>query len=417
MPHGLPVIYPRKRMDITWPELAALWVFALTARDTDLPTRQLQWLWRAGQRCLPVHSVRSALDLFLRACAFPQGSIALVTAVTIPDMLWLQEAHGLDVKTVDLDRMTLAPEVDELERLLVEHQGEVAFVLHAHLFGCQAALEEAITVARSHGVLFVEDCAQAFDGFDYHGHRLSDLVLWSFGPVKTATSLLGGIVVAHRERAELLHRMRSVQQADPVLPRSAYVRRLAKYTVLHLLATPAVFTLLVAVLDRFGIDRDDLLARQAHSFSSGDLLTQLRHRPHAAVLQAMAFRQSRYARRRVSRRSAAGESVLAAVPEVLRVGGAASRRTHWLTPVLHPTPDALLTMLRGCGVDASSLSTSLAVVRSPERTRRTGLAHLLAGVVYVPSYPQMPEQERARIAEILRVACDEITPERRGRNG
>ena len=48
--------------------------------------------------------------------------------------------------------------------------------------------------AQEHGLLLWEDCAQAFDG-RYAGHPEADAVMFSFGPIKTATAL-GGVIVA-----------------------------------------------------------------------------------------------------------------------------------------------------------------------------------------------------------------------------
>jgi perosamine synthetase len=400
-----PRTYPRKRLDLSWPDLLGLWCCALTALDRQAPVERLQQLWGAGDRCLPVYSVRSGLDLLLRAQRYPPGSMAVVTAVTIPDMARVLEAHGLEVRAVDLDRATLAPDTAELERLLTEHRGQVVLVLHAHLFGARADLDDTLRVTRGHGVLFVEDCAQAFDGALRPGHRDSDLALFSFGPVKTATALAGGIVLASPRQEELLARMRALLDGDPVLPRAHYLRRLAKYTALHLLSSPVLFSAVVAALRRVGKSPDDLFLH-THSFDGRTpLLGQLRRRPHAALLRAMHLRLSRYPADAGRRRAAAAEQVLAAVPQAWRLGSAAPHHSHWLLAVACPEPEGLLDLLRAGAVDASALSTSLSVVRAPERPAPVGCAGLLGDVVYVPGYPGLPSRERARIAALLRTGC------------
>ena len=77
-------------------------------------------------------------------------------------------------------------------------------MLIAHLFGTRLPLQRFAEKAQDHGLLLWEDCAQAFDG-RYAGHPEADAVMFSFGPIKTATSL-GGALLRLRD-CELLTRM------------------------------------------------------------------------------------------------------------------------------------------------------------------------------------------------------------------
>lgn len=50
-------------------------------------------------------------------------------------------------------------------------------------------------VAARHGLLLWEDCAQVFTGLGgYLGHQESDATFFSFGVIKRATALGGGVV-------------------------------------------------------------------------------------------------------------------------------------------------------------------------------------------------------------------------------
>lgn len=52
----------------------------------------------------------------------------------------------------------------------------------------------AVHAAARHGLLLWEDCAQVFTGRDgYLGHPESDAVFFSFGVIKRATALGGGL--------------------------------------------------------------------------------------------------------------------------------------------------------------------------------------------------------------------------------
>ena len=59
-------------------------------------------------------------------------------------------------------------------------------VLVAHLFGTRGSLDGVARVAREHGLLLWEDCAQTFDSPTPCGDARADCSMLSFGPIKTA---------------------------------------------------------------------------------------------------------------------------------------------------------------------------------------------------------------------------------------
>src|SRR6476660_1651277 len=63
-----------------------------------------------GSKALITLSVRSALDLYLRAIALPTGSEVIVSAITHPDMAEILRYHGLKPVPVDLDFDSAAPD-------------------------------------------------------------------------------------------------------------------------------------------------------------------------------------------------------------------------------------------------------------------------------------------------------------------
>ena len=67
--------------------------------------------------------------------------------------------------------------------------------------------------AREHGLLLVEDCAQAFQGPERMGDPVADVSMYSFGTLKTSTAL-GGAILRVRDR-EVLGRMRGIQASYP----------------------------------------------------------------------------------------------------------------------------------------------------------------------------------------------------------
>src|SRR5687768_3551106 len=98
---------PRGRLDISWAQLAfAAAACAWPGRGADAEGRAAA-AWSGDGDALPCFSVRSGLDLVLRALALPRGGRVLVSAVTIRDMTRVLEHHGLVPVPVDLDMSTI----------------------------------------------------------------------------------------------------------------------------------------------------------------------------------------------------------------------------------------------------------------------------------------------------------------------
>jgi perosamine synthetase len=155
--------------------------------------------------------VRSGFDLLLGALAVAPGDEVLVSAVTHPDMVRIIEGRGLCAVPLDLKTATLEPQSELLEKAL-SHRTRA--ILVAHLFGGRFDLGPVAAFARRHGLLLVEDGAQAFRGPGDPGDPLADVSMFSFGTLKTA-SAVGGAVL-HVRDPDLLGRMRRAQERWPV---------------------------------------------------------------------------------------------------------------------------------------------------------------------------------------------------------
>src|SRR5918997_1432875 len=89
------------------------------------------------------------------------GDEVLVSAITHPDMVRIILGHGLRAVPVDIEPETLAPRPEALEAAVTPR---TRVLLLAHLFGGRMDLGPLARFARRHGLLLVEDCAQAFQG-------------------------------------------------------------------------------------------------------------------------------------------------------------------------------------------------------------------------------------------------------------
>ena len=406
-------VYPRHRLDVSIRDL----VFGLSACIWASRRRRLAAkvarVFPPGENALVCLSVRSGFDLLLGALAEPPGDEVLVSAVTHPDMVRIIEEHGLRAIPVDLDGATLGPHVELLESAL---SPRTRVVLVAHLFGGRFDLGPVAAFARRHGLLLVEDCAQAFGGTQDPGDTAADVSMFSFGPIKTA-SAVGGAVLRVRD-AGLLRKMRHAQDRWPVQRRLHYAARLLKALCLVLFGRPLAYGILVGLCDLCGWDLDELLNGAVRTFpasgtADGGLFKKIRRQPSAPLLALLARRLRAFDASRLARRAAIGERMVRRLPSTVRhPGQLADSRTHWLFPVEASDAEGLVAALRERGFDASRVTSSIAPVPAPadlsscepERANR-----MMARLVFLPVYPELSEEALDRLVR----AIEEITADGR----
>jgi perosamine synthetase len=407
------MMWPRKRLDIGWSDLAFGLVQTLVARRRPAAAEVVGLGWVPADESVIALSVRSGWDLLLTALNLPVGSEIITSAVTIPDMVRIIEHHGLVPVPVDVDAATLEVDVDKLERMITPR---TRAVLIAHLFGSRMEMGPIVDVVRRHGLLVIEDCAQAFVGREYAGHADSDCAMFSFGPIKTATAL-GGAVVRVRDAA-IRRRMIELQQAYPVQSRRSYARRLAKHAGFCVLTKPRVYGFAVRMLARLGKDYDRVFAHAARSFGASEFFTQIRRQPCVPLARMLARRVATFERgsaRRLRTRTVRGHELTSVLPEGMVVGERNATQTFWVLPLRVSNGDALIGALRAAGFDVTRLS-SLMVIDdrapsprpSPEGRGREGRAQWLKEIVYVPGGDDISESEWRRQVAILRQLVEPI---------
>ncbi|HEX5104803.1 MAG TPA: DegT/DnrJ/EryC1/StrS family aminotransferase, partial [Pirellulaceae bacterium] len=216
-------MWPAKQIDISWSDLAFAAATCFSPGRAAASARQLEERWAAeeGLACL---SVRTGFDLLWAALDLPAGSEVLMSAVTIPDMVRIVQQHRLTPIPIDLDLETLAPRQESIEEAVTPRTRAIVV---AHLFGSRVPMGPILELARRHGLPVIEDLAQGFAGPNDRGHPDSDMALFSFGTIKTATAL-GGALLRVRDR-ELLARMRAIAADYPLQPRRSYLQRVLKY--------------------------------------------------------------------------------------------------------------------------------------------------------------------------------------------
>ena len=382
-------MWSARRLDIAWSDLAAGLGYCA---DGGEPDRRL-----LGEQTLICLSARSAFDLILSALDLPAGSEMLMSAVTIPDMARIAVEHGLIPVPVDLELATLAPSIEALEAAITP---KARAIVVAHLFGTRVPLDALAQLAHARGLFVIEDLAQGFAGWPEPIASPAAATLYSFGPIKTATAVAGGL--AHVRDDQLLTTMDRLQSQYPQQSRLAMANRLLKYAALKTASQRPAYDLLVGCMRVLGQDFDRCFAELVRGFPGAGLLTKLRQRPSAALVQLMLRRLRHFDPAHLARRAKQALRLLAQLEGCFYTPGArASIHSHWAVPVLSKEPRQLIAKLLRHGFHAAQ-SRSLAAI-GPPRGRPAPLEsqRLIREAVFLPFYSEMPETERDSLASIL----------------
>lgn len=390
---------PRKRIDIGWADLASGVLACVTPGDEKHTAARVESAWHTVRGNLACLSVRSGVDALLNVLHLPVGSEVLVSAVTIRDIKHIIEAHGLIVVPVDVDPQTLGVSLASLERAL---SPRTRVLLIAHLFGSRMPMRDCVQFCDKNHLLLIEDCAQAYTGDGWRGDSASDVCLFSFGPIKTATAL-GGAVMTFRDGA-LRDRVQSHMAQWPVQLRRDYFLRLLKYALFVLLSYRPFYTLFAGLLKLVGVTPDQLLATAVSSFAGGDFFRKIRRRPSLPLLVVMQRRIAQGLQISVARRSERARQLVKLLPALDRPGMLAPWHSHWVFPVLNPRTDAFIAYLRRQGFDATCKASSMTVIAAQhEPARPAGKSpHAFKDLCYLPVHEGMSAGDIERLAAAVR---------------
>jgi perosamine synthetase len=390
---------PRKRLDIGWSDLlfgigACLW-----PGDRERMRDRLERLWSLEGKGLACLSVRSGFDALLSVLDLPRGSEVLVSAITIRDMTRILEEHRLVPVPVDLDMRTLAIDQESLARAITPRSRAI---LIAHLFGSRMPLEPVLRMARDHGLFVIEDCAQAYCGDEYRGHPECDVSLFSFGPIKTATALAGGLLT-FRDRS-LRDRVEERQASWPVQGRGRFLTRIGKYSFLKLLSYRPVFSLFYQGCRMAGASHDAIISGSVRGFAGPGFFGRIRQRPSFPLLALLACRLKRCDGAGIEERAALARRAIGLMPSVERPGDQAPWHTHWVFPIQEDEPEMLIPFLWARGFDATRGASSLCVVDPPAdrpETEPSQARRSFSRLLYLPVHPGLRRRDVERLARAV----------------
>lgn len=403
-------MWPRARFDIRDRDLAFGMRRCLRSRSADDLGRELETLWSPSGDAFACYSVRTAFDLLLQALALPPGSEILFSALNIKGMVKIARRLGCVPVPIDLDMSTGRPDLASMERAITPR---TRLAIVAPLFGARFDMAPLIAIARRHGILFVEDCAQAFTGLGWTGNEEADVSLFSFGPLKFATAL-GGALARVRDPA-LLGRMRALHDAYPVQPTGEYFGRLARFRVLRLLTARPVLGAIEWGYRLRGRDFEDAVTDRVRAVAKLGSAKRIRKRCSAALLSVLLRRLTAFRPEDLEPRRRAGRRLLGLLDGAVTCPGRANAdHNFWTFPILAPDPGAAIVALRRAGFDGATLRRSEAVAPPEDRPELAAVAarDALARLVVIPCYGGIPDADLEREAAVLRdVARSTPAPE------
>uniref|UniRef100_T1IP93 DegT/DnrJ/EryC1/StrS aminotransferase family protein n=1 Tax=Strigamia maritima TaxID=126957 RepID=T1IP93_STRMM len=308
---------------------------------------------------LPCFSVRTGLDLFLECKKFPPDSEIILSAINIPDIVRIIRHHGLKPVPVDINIDTIGVDPRDLESVITNR---TVAVIVAHIFGKWMDVAHLIAVAQHHRLVFIEDCAEAFSGFERMGHPESDLIFFSFGTIKVCTAF-GGAIVKIKDDF-LYEQMEKVYATYPMYGTREYLAKLQKCLFIHnMLNVPCIMKCSIELARLFNVDHQKMAVNMMRGFTSGDLTTSLRKQANTSLLATMLARLKQFDQQKHEKSQEKANYVVMRLPPEMKVVGAAARnKDFWLFPVLTESPKFAITMLKKLGVDAYIGSTQLDVI-------------------------------------------------------
>ncbi|HNP69474.1 MAG TPA: DegT/DnrJ/EryC1/StrS family aminotransferase [Kouleothrix sp.] len=130
-----------------------------------------------------VNTGTSALHLALLAAGIGHGDEVITTPFTFIATVSAIDYTGAKPVFVDIDPASFTIDPQQIEAAITPR---TKAILPVHLYGQPADMDAIMAIARKHGLLVIEDAAQAH-GAEYHGKRvgsIGDLGCFSFYPGK-----------------------------------------------------------------------------------------------------------------------------------------------------------------------------------------------------------------------------------------
>lgn len=352
---------------------------------------------KAGNQLVTL-SVRTGLDLTLRALNFPPGTEILVSDINIPDMFNILAAHQLRAVPISLNKYTLGIDAEQVAAAITP---ATKAILIAHLFGGITELNKIAEIAKEKQLILIEDCAQAFQGEGYQGHPDSDVLMFSFGMIKTNTAITGAILQLNDP--ELYTKVDILNERLPKQRINPYLKKLFKAMFISLLSSRTGYTLFYKIVMARGKDFDQVLSSFTRGFPGNDPLKKIRYRSSGPNKRLLERRLNTFNIADVLLRKKLFTDIMGALPTDIQIGHLNEKNTNWVIPIQCQHPEEMIRHLRANGYDATSKASSLVRLSNStaiavDKTDELSLTQL----VYLPMDTSMSLSERMQLSTLIK---------------
>lgn len=313
----------------------------------------------------------------------------------IPDMFAIIAAYHLKAVPLTIDKNTLGISAGQIKAAITP---KTKLLLITHLFGAIMDTESLLDIAKLHNLIVIEDCAQAYDGV-YEGNLKSDVVLFSFGLIKTNTALSGAIL--HIRNEHLLAAVKILNNRLPVQKGNRYFKKIINATLINMLIARWSFTIAYWLCRLFGKDFDVLITGFTRGFPGADVMEKIKYRPCYANLWMLQHKLSDFNQSHIHKRKILANELLLNVDSQNIIGDANLRHTHWVIPIVAANPLLLIDKLREKGFDATSKASSLVKIGFAGLSSKTSNELTLQNLVYLPMDMKMSKKEVKQLNQLL----------------
>ena len=400
-------VYPRKKLDISFRNILYGIICSFNYFSSRLLLKKkIQSIW-SGHNTAVGLSVRTMFDALLCVEKFQKDSEIIMSGITIPDMVKIVQAHGLNVVPVDIEMDSLEIDKSSLENAITD---KTVMIVIAHLFGSRMNMKPIYNICKNRpDIMIIEDCAQAYCGMDdYVMGSETDVSLFSFGSIKSITAL--GCAIGFFKNYEKSRSIEMILNKYRILSNTMFFKKLIKYLFLTILTQPHVYGIFIKMSRIFKIDYDSIIINSIRNFRNENFLKAIRNQPSNSQLQFLYYRITRTTKNHFQRRKNAGDYIKSKLQGVKMHGIKNETHTYWLFPIKTSKRDILVEELIDNGFDATFTSTQLIPIKSSKTEIKTpfNCKKYMNETIYLPVYETITRNQLHKLAHIVNNITREI---------